>query len=90
MVTIPLYFSLFIYLLPVAIIFVFIIIDIAHLANTGSLTFTSFLFTCATLICATLILWATSYFLQGTDWRESIRFGNSSANSLIQVDQFST
>lgn len=91
MVSLPIYIFLFIYFFFLLIFLLFILIDIAHLVNTGTLTFTSFIATFFILSLSVIILWVTWNLLQGTDWQQTITIWNGSwIGNLFNPHQFST
>ena len=72
MFAIPLYITLGIYLLLLAIFVLFFIINIAHLVQTGSLTFVSFVVTFLFLSSVIMLIFATMNLLAGTDWQQDL------------------
>lgn len=68
MLAIPLYTFLGLYLLLLAVFTLFFIINIAHLVQTGSLTFVSFIVTFLFMASIVLLIYATMNLLAGTDW----------------------
>lgn len=77
MLTIPLYSFLVIYFGFLIIFFIFSIINVLHLADTGTLTFVSFLMTLVITAMTVLTLYATWYLLRGTYWQMPITIYNS-------------
>ena len=91
MVAIPIYIFLFAYFFFLFIFLIFMLINVAHLVNTGTLTFSSFVVTFVILFLTTIILWATWNLLQGTDWQQTITVWNNSwIGGLFNIPQFST
>ena len=76
MITVPLSVFIIIYLVLVAIIGVFFIINFFHIVLTGTNSFSSFLITVFVLAAVTLILYGTWYFLQGVDLSQQITIWN--------------
>lgn len=72
MLALPLYTLLGLYLLLFAVFVLFFIINIAHLVQTGSLTFVSFLVTFIFCASVALLLFATINLLTDTDWQQQI------------------
>lgn len=72
MLAIPLYIFFGLYLLLFAVFVLFFIINIAHLVQTGSLTFVSFLVTFIFCASIALLLYATVNLLAETDWQQEI------------------
>lgn len=70
MLALPLYTLLGLYLLLLAIFTLFFIINIAHLVQTGSLTFVSFVVTFLFLASVIIMIYATMNLLAGTDWQQ--------------------
>ena len=83
MLSIPLYFLLIIYLIILAIILGFFLVNFLHIVLTGTTTTASFVITLFVLICSALILYGTVYFLNGVDWSQQVILWNSSWLSSI-------
>ncbi len=77
MISIPLYLPLFVYLFFLLIFVVFFLVNVWHLAETGTFTFVSFLATFFCLALTTLALWATWQLLQNVGWQEPVTLWNS-------------
>lgn len=77
MITIPLYFILFIYFAFLVLFTIFSFINVGHIYHSGALTFTSFVFTIfvALFVIGNFIL--TFNLLAGTDWQQMITVWNS-------------
>jgi hypothetical protein len=73
MVTIPLYIFLFIFFIALLILAIFYFIDLAHIVATANLTFVSFVVTSIVFILVIAVLYGTWFFLQGTDWQQTIK-----------------
>ncbi|PIT88614.1 MAG: hypothetical protein COU29_02465 [Candidatus Magasanikbacteria bacterium CG10_big_fil_rev_8_21_14_0_10_36_32] len=72
MIAIPLYTFLGLYLLLLGIFTLFFIINIAHLVQTSSLTFVSFVVTFIFFASVTLLIYATMNLLEGTQWQYEV------------------
>lgn len=72
MLAIPLYTFLGLYLLLLAVFTLFFIINIAHLVQTGSLTFVSFVVTFLFMASVVLLIYATMNLLSGTEWQQGV------------------
>lgn len=77
MISIPLYIFLFIYFAFLAIVAVFLFVDLLHIFKTGTLSIISFIATILALGIFTAILFATWYFLQNVDWQQTLIIWNS-------------
>jgi hypothetical protein len=78
MLALPLYILLIIYLAFLAMFVIFTLINIGHLFQTASLTFTSLFFTIVVISATLIIVWLTWYFLQGVNWHASLTIFDSS------------
>ncbi len=76
MLAIPLYTFLGLYLLLLGVFTLFFIINIAHLVQTGSLTFVSFVVTFLFLASVIIMIYATMNLLTGTDWQQEVTIFN--------------
>lgn len=72
MLSIPLFIFLLLYLVFLAILAIFFLINFSHLVHTGGATIMGALFTLLILTLAVSALFATAYFTQGTDWRYAL------------------
>lgn len=72
MLTIPLYFILFIYLAYLMIISAFTYVNFSHLFHGGALTIVSFLVTLLIGVLAVVTLYLTFIFLIGVDWNQPL------------------
>lgn len=72
MITLPFYFLLILYAIFLIIFFTFFIINFGHLIATGTNTLGSFIITFTIIALSVLTLFGTWYYLQGTDWQQSI------------------
>ncbi len=89
MIAVPIYLFLFAYFFFLFVWLIFMLINIAHLVNTGTLTFGSFVATFTVLSLAVIILWATWNLLLGTDWQQTITVWNNSwISDLFRLQQF--
>ncbi|HLD60646.1 MAG TPA: hypothetical protein VJA27_00735 [Patescibacteria group bacterium] len=89
MITIPLYFILFIYGFFLLGFSVFFFINLGHLVRTGTFTFVSFFVSCAFIVFILLVLWTTWYLLQGVNWQEPITLWNGNwLGSFDSIPQF--
>jgi len=73
MLDIPLYIFLFIYF---AFLFVFVFfstVNLLHMFQTGGITLLSFIITFVIGTIAIYTLFLTWYFLQGTDWQQTLK-----------------
>lgn len=77
MVSIPLYVFLFIFFGILAILGIFLIINLIHLIQTGSLSFVSFLVTFFILVFIVAILYAAWFLLQNTNWQTLVTIWNN-------------
>jgi len=77
MFTIPLYYFLFLHAFFLLVFFVFLFINISHLAHTGAFTFISYSFTFLILILSVITLLATWQALLGTNWNQPITLFNT-------------
>ncbi len=72
MITIPLYTLLIGYGVFLIIFLTFFFINFGHLLATGTTTLGSFLTTFIIIALTALTLFGTWYYLQGTDWQQSV------------------
>ena len=70
--TIPLYSLLFVYVIFLAVFFVFLLINLYHIIMTASLTLVSFFMIFFIFSASFLTLYLTWYFLQGTNWGQTL------------------
>ena len=70
--TIPLYTLLFVYVVFLAIFFVFLLINLYHIIMTASLTVVSFFTSFFIFTASFLILYMTWYLLQAMDWNQAL------------------
>ncbi len=85
MLTIPLYILLIIYAIFLIVFFTFFVINLFHIIFTGTNTFTSFIATVLVISLSVLTLYTTWYYLQNTDWTQSVTiFDASWATSLFK------
>ena len=77
MISIPLYIFLFVYFAFLAIVAVFLFVDLLHIFQTGTLSIISFIATILALGIFTAILFATWYFIQNVDWQQTLTIWNS-------------
>ncbi len=77
MLILPLSTLLFIYAFFALLDVGFFIMNISNLIRTGTFTLPSFFATFLFLSGSVLIVWATWYFLQETDWQQTITVWNN-------------
>ena len=77
MITIPLYTVLFIYFTFMAIVLLFVHINVMHIFHSGSLTFVSFAFTFFVTVFIIINFFYTVNLLLGTDWQQPLTIWNS-------------
>ncbi len=77
MFTIPLYILLIAYAVFLGIFFIFFIINLLHIVLTGTTTFTSFIATLLVVGLTIFTLFATWYYLQNTDWTQTVTLFNT-------------
>ena len=77
MLTVPLYFTLFLLLFFLLAWTVLMIINLNHLLRTGTFNFTSFLITVILIIFSAAVLLSTFLLLKDTNWQEPITLWNS-------------
>jgi len=77
MLTVPLYPALFVFLFFLLGIIIFSFVNVGHLVHTGTMDIKSFTFTLIFFVYLVLVLFATWYFLQATDWQQPIVIWNS-------------
>jgi|GEM_PF-1114188 len=89
MFSLPLYIFLFIYIFFLIIFSIFAFINIAHIVQTGSMTFTSFCVTFLTLILTVFVFFATWWLLKDVDWQTQAMVWNSEwIGNLFSSGQF--
>ncbi len=71
MISFPLYFFLFAYLLFLCIFIIFSLINAYHIVSTGVLTFASFTITAITVILTATTLYFTWQHIAKIDWKQS-------------------
>lgn len=89
MLTIPLYIFLFIYFFFLLTFVAFFLVNISHLARTGTFTMASFLVTFGFIALSVIILWFTWTLLNGTDWQQPLTIWNGEWSGGSSFDQFS-
>lgn len=72
MISIPLYIFLLIYFAFLFIFVFFSITNLLHMFQTGGLTLLSFIVTFVVAIVTIYTLFLTWYFLQGTNWQQTL------------------
>ncbi|MDD2758463.1 MAG: hypothetical protein PHD72_03790 [Patescibacteria group bacterium] len=88
MLTLPLYVFLIIYFVFLFFFGLFFLINIAHLYQTAALTVASFIVTLIMLAAIAIIIWATWYLLQNTDWTQTVTlFDSSWFSGLLSFNQ---
>jgi hypothetical protein len=77
MITIPLYISLFIYIIFLAIFAIFAIINVYHIIASASFTLASFFMSFLVFSLTILTLYFTANLLVGIDWKTPITVLNA-------------
>lgn len=77
MITIPLFMFFFAYVLFLAVVLTFFLVNSSHLVSGGSLTMTSFSVTALVLCAAIAVVLGTWAALEGADWRMPVIIGST-------------
>lgn len=85
MITVPLYTTLFLYMLFLAIFAIFVIINFYHIIISGSFTLTAFTISFFTFVLTVLTLYFTVRLLQGVDWQQPLTLFNIEWFGILKI-----
>jgi len=86
MIILPLYIFLFIYFAFLLVFLFFAIVNTLHMMQTGGISMVSFFVTFLVFVIVCVTFFLTWFFLQGTDWQQTIKiFDNAWISNTISL-----